>query len=257
MSAINGTSILLYSDGQPIAMQKGLTVGWDVDLPDATNKGSAGWAEHIIGLMNAKIDFNALYSTGLMTDNPKVLSAKDLMDYILNSTSLLVAILGGPFPIVGKADLSSLSFDAPMEAAMTLSGSLKINGALYPLTGTLTNLITNPSASVQEYDTLTVSGTAITSAVNASGTVRCGSNVFNVTIGETLKLMFYLNNAVNLPRLVLIEAGTANEVTNNVLPVAGLNMITLTVTSTVSAYLKFYNTSAANWNTSPIYLFRP
>lgn len=256
MGAINGTSILLYSDGQPIAMQKGLTFGWDVDLPDATNKGSAGWAEHISGIMNAKIDFNALFSTGLMSDTPAVLSAKDLMDYIINSKSLLVAILGGAFPVVGAADLSSLSFDAPMEAAMTLSGSLKINGGLYPLTGSMVNLASNPDGGGTDYDTFTHTATSVTSAINAAGSAYAKSDVFTLNIGSKFKIVaFIVKTSGELPSVSLIDSG-GTDISDAVALVEGLNSVTLISTGAdVNSALKITNSAAANWNATVFYGF--
>jgi predicted secreted protein len=257
MGAINGTTLLLYSAGQAIAMQKGLTISFDVDLPDATNKESAGWAEHITGLMNAKIDFNSLFSTGLMTDTPAVLSAKDLMDYILNKTSLLIAILGGPFPIVGQCDMNSLSFTAPLEQAMTLAGSLKVNGKLYPLTGGMVQLITDPGGISSSYDTFTTSGTAITSAITAS-TDNCHSNSFSVSIGDVFKFITFLTlNSGQIPTVELNEVGGGAALISNVSQlVAGLNIATLTATATKTGSMIIQNTSAANWKTTPIYLFK-
>jgi predicted secreted protein len=259
MAAINGTVVLLYSGGQPIAMQKGLSIGLDVDLSDATNKESAGWAEHLTGLMNAKIDFNALFSTGLMSDTPAVLSAKDLMDYILNQTNLLVSILGGAFPIIGEADLSSLSFDAPLEGAMTLSGSLKINGALYPLTGTMAQMITDPDegGTSSEYDIHTVSGTAFTSLVNSAGDAAAESNVISVADTGIYKFVTYLTvNSGQVPTVGIWD-NTSAYISNTQALVAGLNFITLTATSTdASASLRISNTEACDLVTTPIYLFK-
>jgi predicted secreted protein len=255
MAAINGTTVLLYSNGTAIAMQKGLTISFDVDLLDATNKESAGWTEHLTGLMNAKIDFNSLFSTGLMTDTPAVLSAKGLMDYILNSTSLLIAILGGPFPIVGQVDLNSLSFNALQESAMTLAGSLKVNGKFYPLTGSMTQMLTDPKGTSYDYNTFGVSGTAITTAINTGGSVTAFSNTVAITDTSVYEVIFYLNlNSGQLPTFVLSD-GSSNK-SNAVQSVAGLNVITLTATGTGTYYLKMYNTSAANFYTTPIYLFK-
>jgi predicted secreted protein len=256
MAAFSGTTVLLYSNGQAVAMQKGLTISFDVDLPDATNKESAGWAEHITGLMNAKIDFNSLFSTGLMTDTPAVLSAKDLMDYILNSTSLLIAILGGPFPIVGQCDMNSLNFGAPLEQAMTLAGSLKVNGKLYPLTGTMAQLLTDPDANGTDYDTLTISGTAITSAINATGSAYTISNGFAVTNTSSYKVITFLTkNSGQLPSVSITEINYTN-VSNVVALTEGLNIVTLTVTSNCAGGLKIINTGAANFAMTPIYVFK-
>lgn len=262
MSAINGTNVLLYYNGTAIAMQKGLTLGLDVDLADATNKGSGGWAEHFSGMRNAKIDFNSLFSTGLMTDETPILGAKDLMDYIINRSSLLVSILGGPFPIIGKVDMSSLSFEAPLEGAMTLSGSLKVNGRLYILSSAYVladaaeNLITDPDGGgAEDYTTLTVVDLAITSAITAS-TGYCRSNTISVVSGNKYKLIFFLTHTSGQYPSVAIYDNTSADISNVVTLVAGLNFVELTATLTdPTASLKFRNTGAANWNTSPIYLF--
>lgn len=256
MGAINGTSVLLYSNGTAIAMQRGLTISWEIDLPDATNKESAGWANHICGLMNAKIDFDALFSTGLMTDTPAILGAKDLMNYIINKTSLLIAILGGPFPIVGVCDMSSINFAAPMESAMSLAGSLKVNGGLYPLTGTIAQMLTSPNGGGCSYDTMTVSGTSIQSAIVASGSVDVRSNDVSITDTSVYKVILYLTkNSGQLPSVGLFKQGD-NYKSNVVVCTAGLNIITLTATSTDTVVLMFSNTAAANWLTTPIYLFK-
>ena len=127
MATVNGTVLNLYSEGVLVAYQKGLSISVDQDLPDATNKESLGWAQHINGLLTAGIDFDALFSSGLLTDTPAVMGAKDLMDYILNRESMLIEILGLTYPIVGEADLSKLTIGAPMENAMTLAGNLNFD----------------------------------------------------------------------------------------------------------------------------------
>jgi hypothetical protein len=256
MTAIKGTQVLLYSNGQAIAMQKGLNFGWDCSLENATNKESAGWAEFIVGIMNAQIDFTALYGTGLMTDNPKVLSGKDLIDYIRNSTELLVAILGGTYPIVGKANMKSISLSADNEQPMALTGNLKINGAMYQIGGAMANKLTDPNGTFTDYDTFTKSGTAITSAINAAGGALAESNTFAVLTAEVYKVAFYLTKTSGeLPSFLLYENGVADR-SNTVAAVEGLNLMTLTVSASATVLLKIVNTGAANWKTSPIYVFK-
>lgn len=256
MAAINGTTVLLYSNGTAIAMQKGLSISLDVELPDATNKGSAGWAEHITGLMNAKIDFNSLFSTGLMTDTPAILSGKDLIDYILYSTSLLIAILGGPFPIVGQCDMNSLSLSALLESPMTVSGSIKVNGKLYALTGTMAQLLTDPDEYYNDYDTMSISGLKILSAINAGGDVKVLSNTFSATLGGVFKVITFLTwTSGEYPNVDLEDAGAISK-SNVVTLVAGLNIITLTATATETVSLTFANTAAANFATTNIYVFK-
>jgi|WetSurMetagenome_2_1015567.scaffolds.fasta_scaffold00157_49 hypothetical protein len=258
MSKINGTNVLLYSGGKVVAVQKGLSLSVNDSIIDGTNKESLGWFEGISGLKDAKIDFTSLFSTGLMTDNPSVLGAKDLMDYLIARNDLLVSILDLGYPVVGKVLQGSLSFDAPLEGAMSLSGSLKVNGKLYVLHGTSANLITDPDAGTYDYDTLTVSGLAITSAIKSTaGAKFCQSNTISVADTGIYKLaVFITSNSGALPT-VGIWNNTSAYISNTEVLVAGLNLITLTATATdASASLRFSNTGNANFSTSPLYLFK-
>jgi predicted secreted protein len=264
MGAISGTILLLYSEGLPIAMQKGLSIALDMDLPDATNKDSAGWAQHILGMRNAKIDFSALANVGLPGDTPPVvMSAKALMDYIIAQESLLVSILGLGYPIVGEVDISSLSFDAPGGGVMTLAGSLTVNGALYVLSGVggmPVNLITDPDGSADfNYDTLTVSGLNITSAIKSSaGEKYCNSNTISVNDTYIYKLAVFLTLNGGTAPTVGIWDNTSAFISNTQVLVDGLNFVTLTATATdASASLRFRNTANGSWATSPIYFFKP
>jgi hypothetical protein len=263
MGAISGTILLLYSEGLPIAMQKGLSVALDMDLPDATNKDSAGWAHHILGYRNAKIDFSALANVGLPGDTPPVvMSAKALMDYIIAQESLLVSILGLGYPIIGEVNMSSLSFDAPGGGVMTLSGSLIVNGILYVLSdvgGMPVNLVTDPDGNSYSYDTLDVSGLNITSAIKSSaGEKYCNSNTISVTDTYVYKLAVFLTLNGGAAPTVGIWDNTSAFISNTQVLVDGLNFVTLTATATdASASLRFRNTANGNWSTSPIYLFKP
>jgi len=262
MAAINGTTLLLYSEGVAVAMQKGISISVDQDLPDATNKESAGWARHINGILTAGIDFDSLFSTGLLTDTPAVMGAKDLMDYILNRESMLVEILGLTYPIVAEADLSSLKFAAPMENAMTLSGNLKVKGELYVLAslpaGKYVNLVTDPDSGGTDYDTHTDTGTSFTSLINSAGAAYAKSNTFAVTSGYTYKFITFVTlNSGQLPDVAIFEVGGGAAAISNVVTLtAGLNIITLTATDTHDGCLNISNTGASNLKTSPIYLFR-
>lgn len=258
MAAINGTNILLYSNGKAVAMQKNLSFGVNDSLSDASNKESAGWSESIGGMRDAPIDFSSLFSTGLMTDTPAVLSAKDLMDYLTARTDLLVAILDGGYPIVGKVLMSSLKFDAPKEEVMGLSGSLKVDGPLYVLRDTLANMITDPDGNTTDYDTLTVSSISITSAIKSTaGAKKCDSNTISVADTGVYKLAVFLTlNSGQAPTVGLWD-NTSAYISNTQLLVAGLNFVTLTATATdASASLRFSNSANGNWSTTPIYLFR-
>jgi predicted secreted protein len=252
MAKINASLVLLYADGVVIAAQRGFTLNLEQDLPDTTNKESSGWAEHINGLRNSSIDLTALFST-------TGLSAGELLDYIINRSSLLLAIVGGiTYPLVAEVDVANTKIDAPMEDALSLSGSLKVNGDLYQLKGTAAALVTDPDAGTTDYDTLTPSGIAITSAINAAGAAFCKSNSFAITSGDVVKVpVFFTWVSGEYPTVELCEVGGGAAAISNVATlVAGLNIITLTATDTHTACLCFRNTAAASWSISPIYAFK-
>lgn len=250
MAKINGTSVLLYADGTVVALQRGLTINAEQDLPDATTKMSLGWAEHINGLRNATISFDALYST-------TGLSAEDLLTYITGRTSLLMLIVGGiTFPIISEVDLSSISLVGNREEPGSLTGNLKVNGKLYQLKGASESLITDPDGSGETYDTFDTAYIAISSAIIASGSASANSNTFSVTSGDIIKLaVFVTSTSGELPIVEIRESG-AGAISNIENLVAGLNIVTLTVTATKTAYLTIRNTGAANWAMSNIYLFK-
>lgn len=255
MAAINGTNVLLYSNGKAIAVQKGLSFGLNDSVIDTSNKESLGWFECISGMKDAQINFSSLFATGVMTDTPAILGAKNLLNYIINSSTILVAILGGGCPLVGKANMSSLAFDAPAEGAMGLTGSLKVSGPLYPLSGTYAALITGWTNDT--FETFTNSGTTITSAIETgvSGSAYSTPN-FNVTTGEVFKVITFLTKNSGALPAIRLDSG-AGTLSNVVTCVEGLNYATLTATGdSANGKLFFTNAAAANWLTSPIYIFK-
>jgi hypothetical protein len=258
MTKISGTNVLLYYNGKAVSLQRGLNISVNDTLIDASSKDSAGWWEGIPGLKDAKVSFTSLFSTGLMTDTPAVLGAKDLANYLINKDRLLVTINDLGYTIIGEAYKDGISFDAPAEQAVFLSGSIKITGKLYLLAGTLANLITDPDGNTSDYDTLTVSDLSITSAVKSSaGAKKCDSNTISVADTGVYKLAVYLtSNSGQCPTVGLWD-NTSAYISNTQALVAGLNFITLTCTSTdASASLRFSNSANGNWSLSPLYLFR-
>ena len=250
MAKINGTNVLLYADGTVIALQRGLNINTEQDLPDATTKQSAGWAEHINGQRNSTVNFDALYST-------TGLSAKDLITYITGRKSLLMAIVGGiSYPVIGEVDVSSISLTGNKEEPAALSGNLKVNGKLYQLSGTSASLITDPDAGGVDYDTFAISGIAVTSAINLAGSAYAHSNTFSVTNGDIIKVaVFFTLNSGQAPSVEICQNG-GSAISNVETLEEGLSIITLTVTSTQTAHLTFRNTAAADWSLSSVYCFK-
>jgi len=249
MAKINGTSVLLYADGTLVALQRDLSISVEQGLPDATSKESAGWAEHINGLRNATVTFDALYST-------TGLSAASLLTYITGRTSLLMVILGLSYPLIAEVDVNNLSLVGNREEPGSLSGTLKIKGKLYLLMGGSAQLVTDPDGTSETYDTFTVSGIAVTSAIIASGSASASSNTFSVTDGDIIKVAVFVTlTSGQLPTVEIRESGAASISTPSTLT-EGLNIVTLVVNSTKTAHLTIYNTEAANWSMSNIYLFK-
>lgn len=249
MAKYNGTVLFLIADGVMIAAQKGLTYGVSQNLFDTTNKESAGWEEHGNGMRKMDVGVDGLMST-------TGLSAAGLLDYIFNRQSFLLVISGLTYPWVMEADLLSVSLTANQEEAAALSGSIKVKGTPHYLSGTKVNLITDPDGGTTDYDTLTVSGLAITSAINAAGSAYCMSNAINVTDEDVIKLFVFVTLTSGELPTVGIWDNTSAYISNQVALVEGFNLVTLTATgSDATASLRITNTAAANWATSNIYLF--
>lgn len=248
MSKINGTSMLMYSNGTLIAAQKGCTVTWDVDLPDATCKDSGGWAEHINGERTASVDFDGLFSTTGLNNT-------ELVGYITGRTSILLVIDGGGFPIVGEADLSNYSLVPNKEETTGISGTFRFKGGAFLLTGAHVSLFTDFDN--VDYDTFTEASTVISSAINASGTASVLSDTISVTNGDVIKVFTFLTLTSGQAPTISIWDNTSANISNAEALSAGANFKTLTVTSTdASASLKIANTSAANFSTSAVYCFK-
>lgn len=119
------------------------------------------------------------------------------------------------------------------------------------------NLITNPDFLGNSYDTITISGISILSAINLAGSAELFSDTFAVTTGDVIKFITFLTKTSGQIPMVRIKNSSDNSVISNTVSlVEGLNFITLTVTDTATAELNLYNTDVANWSTSEILVIR-
>lgn len=128
MSAINGTTVLLRANGNPLALLTDTTLNIEQDLPDATNKDSGGWAAHINGLRSYSIDVDGLASFVATTGNANILA-----NLIANRSQVsfrFAPTTSGQLQFTGTVSLASLSITAPNEDTATLSGSMTGTGAL-------------------------------------------------------------------------------------------------------------------------------
>jgi len=134
MSAVNGTLILLKDNGTAFALSTSCTLNIDLDLPDASTKSSAGWAEHIKGQKSWSVDLDGLADFETGTDG----SVQDLVGYIVNRSDVSIEFVpstgfaGGSKGVsyTGTASCASVSVVASNEDTATLSGSFTGTGAL-------------------------------------------------------------------------------------------------------------------------------
>ena len=132
MAKINGTDMTIYagtSGTEVILWSKNCTLNTEQDLPDGTTKGSAGWAEHILGLRSWSIDFDGavdLTGSGLTAAELVLkITARTASDTVKFGTSAAAAT-----GFSGSGTLKNLSISAPMEDVATFSGSIVGNGPL-------------------------------------------------------------------------------------------------------------------------------
>jgi hypothetical protein len=177
------------------------------------------------------------------------------MAYVIARSSILLAITGLGYTMVGEVDLSSISISASQESAMGLSGSLKVKGELFVLNGTKADLITDWTN--MDYDTFTDASGAITSAVAASGSKYARSNALAIADDGVYKCAVFLTLISGEAPLIILTDSTVSNLSNAVTLVAGLNIVTLTATGTDAAgFLKITNTAATNYATSKVYLWK-
>jgi predicted secreted protein len=128
MAALNGTTVLYSQSGTPLAMLTNTTLNVDQNLPDATTKGSGGWADHINGLRNWSIDVEGVASFTATTGNVDKLAV--LITTRASVTASFAPSTAGLVRFSGTVNLANLSISAPMEDVVTVSGSLTGKGAL-------------------------------------------------------------------------------------------------------------------------------
>jgi|688.fasta_scaffold46092_7 predicted secreted protein len=130
-SPLNGTAVVLKINGTTVANLKSNTMSFTRALIDVSNKDSGGWKESIYGQGSATFDFE-----GVFVENGNWGFSQAFV--ALNSKSTFTARWSGPAGDIyyqATCLISSLSETAPMEDAVTFSGTLEMTGA--PTTGTV------------------------------------------------------------------------------------------------------------------------
>lgn len=143
MGAINGTLYSAFSMAGTISTAvteaariyscKTASFKCDVDLPDASTKDSAAWAQHISGIKTWSIDYSGVWDEA---DAVNTLSVAEIMALLIagnvsRKVAFVPKILGtATVGWSGMGSFKGISLDAPMEQPITFAGSLQGNGAL-------------------------------------------------------------------------------------------------------------------------------
>lgn len=127
MAKINATDLLVYVGNDAIAHSQEATLTVSADLPDASTKDSAGWAEHIHGQKSWSISVSGL------VDYTSSYGNEAIYDALTNGTSLTVKFsteTSGHYYWQGSARFNSYEQSAPNEAPLAYSAELTGTGAL-------------------------------------------------------------------------------------------------------------------------------
>lgn len=144
----NGSNLRVYRNGVLIAYERDFTFTIDNNLPDASNKDSGGFAEHIRGQKSATLDFTALVDLTATYGMPEALNELIDRGEITASWQL---VDGATEFYAGRASYSTISSDASNEDVVLWAGSLTINGdfGIYPVSLTRTLKTDNINSGLQ------------------------------------------------------------------------------------------------------------
>lgn len=136
MAKFNGTAIILDADGSAVAHIEGATLNINRELPEANDKDSAPWSDHLddAGLMDWEISYdgNADWSqtTGnvetlfdLITDRKAVTTIFGIDPEEVDGISVGLAFSG-------DASYNGVELGAPMEETAPISGTAVGKGEL-------------------------------------------------------------------------------------------------------------------------------
>jgi len=128
MAKINGTAFTIINGSDSLLHSTNCTLNLNQDLPDTTNKGSSGWAEHINGVRDWSIDFEGMYDiegSGMTINEIIALIVGRTADAAVKFTPD-----AGSTGWTGNGTFQNVSVDSPAEQPATFSGTIVGNGAL-------------------------------------------------------------------------------------------------------------------------------
>lgn len=132
MARFNGTTIILDVDGDTVAQVEDSTLTINRELPDANDKDSTPWADHLDegGLMDWEISFDGNADWTETTGNAEI-----LFDILTDRTAVTV-IFGQSTGLAfsGDASFNNVELGAPMEETAPISGTATGKGELTKIT---------------------------------------------------------------------------------------------------------------------------
>lgn len=128
MAKINGTLGVILSGTDTILYTTSCSLNINQNLPDSSNKGSSGWAEHIQGQRDWSMDFDGMYDTvGSGFTGNEIIA---LIIARTASAQVSFSLDGGTTGWRGTGTFQSASLSADLESPVTFSGSIVGTGAL-------------------------------------------------------------------------------------------------------------------------------
>ena len=129
MALINGTNLVIKIAGNPIMKATTASLEMSVDMPDATTKDSAGWAEFFAGVRSWTLSTDGLIdyasSGSVETD--------ELVQLLIDRQAVAVTFstsTAGDMLLSGNAFITSISQTADMESPSGYSVSFQGTGTL-------------------------------------------------------------------------------------------------------------------------------
>lgn len=128
MARFNGTTIILDVDGSVVAQVEDSTLTINRELPDANDKDSAPWSNHLddAGLMDWEISFDGNADWTETTGNAEILF--DLLTARTAVTVIFGQSSGRAFS--GDASFANVELGAPVEETAPISGTATGKGIL-------------------------------------------------------------------------------------------------------------------------------
>ena len=134
MAKINGSEVLVRIDDTKYLHSTNATLSVNQDLPDATDKDSGGWADHINGLRDWSLTVEGYSIYDATTGN-----AVDMIDLVLDRETGDMEFTTdkvGDIILSGEVSLASLELGAEMESTATISTTFTGKGPIAKATVT-------------------------------------------------------------------------------------------------------------------------